>query len=78
MRVTKKMLDSSAELMNLLTGRAEGERYYVGYENGKANLFREANGGRQTISYGNTKSELFAQMSVANVILVTEEERSTK
>lgn len=76
MRITKELLDNQVGILNRYTKRTAGEKYYVGYENGCANLFLEVEGGgRQTISYGNTKSELSRQMSVVIGILSIEENR---
>lgn len=76
MRITKDILDAQVAAINRYTKRGEGERYYVGYENGGAHLFRECGGGRQTISYGNTKNELSKQMSTIIVILALEETKA--
>lgn len=75
MRVTKNILDAQIATINRYTKRKKGEAYYVGYENGHANLFLEVDGGRQTISYGNTKGELSKQLSTVISILSREEER---
>lgn len=55
MRITKEVLNAQADLLNKYTHRTDGEKYYVGYENGHANLFMEHGSGRTTISYGNTR-----------------------
>lgn len=75
MRITKDILDAQVATINRYTKRKKGEAYYVGYENGHANLFLEDGGGRSTISYGNTKKELSAQLSVVISILSREAER---
>lgn len=74
-KITKEVLKAQAEMLNRYTNRVEGERYYVGYENGHANLFVEHGSGRQTVSYGNTKKELSEQMAVCIKILSLEEAR---
>lgn len=74
-RVTKAILDTQVAVLNHLTERCEGERYYVGYENGYANLFCECDGGRATISYGNTKRELSDQMRTLIDVIVRESNR---
>lgn len=75
MRITKEVLNAQAEMLNRLTNRGEGERYYIGYENGYTNLFLEVGNGRRTISYGNTKRELSEKINLITTILVTEENR---
>ena len=78
MRITKEVLNAQVDRLNRYTNRKEGERYFVGYENGHANLFMECGSGRSTISYGNTKKELSDQLSVVNDILSREAERRSK
>lgn len=79
MSITKEILRKQAEILNGCTKRSLGERYYVGYENGYANLFLEVgDSGRQTVSYGNTKTELSKQISVAISILSLEEHRNAE
>lgn len=76
MKVTKELLNKQVEILNRYTKRGLGEKYYIGYENGHANLFLEVgDSGRQTVSYGNTKTELSEQISVAISILSLEEYR---
>lgn len=77
-RITKEVLNAQAEMLNRYTNRREGERYYVGYENGYANLFTEYGSGRQTVSYGNTKKELSEQLSACIKILSLEEARQRR
>ena len=73
--ITKEILDAQVAQINRYTNRKKGEAYYVGYENGYANLFIEVDSGRSTISYGNTKRELSGQLSVVISILSREAER---
>lgn len=75
MRITKDILEAQVATINRYTNRGRGEAYYVGYENGHANLFLEVGSGRSTISYGNTKKELSAQLSAVISILSCEAER---
>ena len=75
MRITKAVLDAQVENLNYYTNRAEGERYYIGYECGYANLFLESGSGRETISYGNTKKELSEQLTTLVRVLWAEERR---
>lgn len=75
MRATKEMLDMRVGMINRYTHRHDGEKYYVGYENGYANLFLEYGSGRQTISYGNTKGELMGKLDMLVQVLAREAER---
>lgn len=75
MRITKEVLNAQAENLNYYTKRGEGERYYIGYECGYANLFLECGSGRETISWGNTKKELSEQLTTCIKILALEERR---
>ena len=75
MRITKDILNAQVGILNSYTKRTEGERYYIGYENGGVHLFLEDGSGRRTISYGNTKKELSEKLNVIITILATEENR---
>lgn len=71
--ITKGILSEQVAMLNRYTNRKEGERYYVGYENGCANLFMEVGSGRSTISYGNTKKQLSEQLTTLIKVLSIEQ-----
>lgn len=76
MRVTKDILSKQADMLNAETGRTDGEKYFVGYECGYANLFLEVGNGRATISYGNTKKELSEKLFMVLEVLQRERIRN--
>ena len=47
----------------------EGSKYYVGYSNGMAHIFKECGSGCVTIKYGMTKREVATCLDVAINIL---------
>ena len=69
MRTTKKMLDTKFDILNRMLNLNDGSKYYVGYENGMANIFKEDGGGRITIQYGMTAGEIAKCIDVAINIL---------